>query len=84
MILERDDLNYVYNTENIIEILKLISNECFIPVTFGEGINNIKQISEILRNGADKVSINTSALNNKNFLKSSFKKIWFSMYCCVN
>ena len=50
-------------------------------MTFGGGINNIKQISEILRNGADKVSINTSALNNKNFLKAASKK--FGSQCIV-
>ncbi len=79
--IRRDDLNYSYNTKNVIKIIKLIANECFIPLTFGGGIKKIDQISEILRNGADKVSINTAALNDKNFIKKASKK--FGSQCIV-
>ncbi len=79
--IRRDDLNYVYNTENITEILKLISAECFIPLTFGGGVETVQQISDILRNGADKVSINTAITKKINFLKEASKK--FGSQCIV-
>ena len=50
------------------KILKEVSKECFMPFTFGGGIKNIEQIKTLLRFGADKVIINSSATNNKEFI----------------
>ena len=43
-------------------LVEEISADCFMPLTIGGGINSCKQIEELLRSGADKVSINTNAL----------------------
>lgn len=47
-----------------LEIIADISSECFMPLTVGGGIQTVEQAREILRNGADKIAINTSAVLN--------------------
>jgi cyclase len=44
-----------------------------VPITGGGGIRNISDIKETLINGADRVSINTAAVNDKKFIKESVK-----------
>lgn len=44
-----------------IEMVSSLAQECFVPLTVGGGINHIDHIRELLRAGADKVSINTAA-----------------------
>tara|TARA_B000000441_G_C21575986_1_gene251444 strand:+ start:144 stop:476 length:333 start_codon:yes stop_codon:yes gene_type:complete len=46
----------------IIDVVEKVSSEVFIPLTVGGGIRNLDNISELLLAGADKVSINTSAI----------------------
>jgi cyclase len=48
----------------IIEILRSISEEIFIPITVGGGVKYVSDFRELLSNGADKVSINSAAVNN--------------------
>ena len=45
--------------------LKEISKDCFIPITAGGGIENIKDAKFIFRSGADKILFNTGLINNK-------------------
>jgi cyclase len=45
-----------------IDIIRDVSSECFMPLTIGGGITNLEQVRNILRAGADKVSINSSAI----------------------
>ena len=67
----------VYATNNKkkvdLEMVNEIANECFMPLTFGGGINSIKDISNLLKAGADKVSINTSATKNLRFINEACK-----------
>lgn len=46
------------------ESIRDFSKECFVPFCVGGGINNIEQIKLLLRNGADKVAINSAAYDN--------------------
>ncbi|MCG7848553.1 MAG: imidazole glycerol phosphate synthase cyclase subunit, partial [ANME-2 cluster archaeon] len=46
----------------MIDVIERTADEVFIPLTVGGGINSIQDIKTILRSGADKVSINTSAV----------------------
>ena len=65
----------------IIDVVEKVSSEVFIPLTVGGGIRNLDNISELLLAGADKVSINTSAIENPEFIKKSSSK--FGSQCIV-
>ena len=68
------------NRETIIEIVRKTAKECFVPLTVGGGVESFKY-NDLLLAGADKVSINTAAVNNVNFLKEASKK--FGSQCIV-
>jgi len=55
----------------ILEIVKKTTEKCFVPLTVGGGIRTIQDINNLLLAGADKVSINTSAVNNENLIKEA-------------
>ena len=69
------------NRETIIDIVRKTGKECFVPLTVGGGVRTIKNITDLLLAGADKVSINTSAVKNVNFVKEASKK--FGSQCIV-
>tara|TARA_B100001063_G_C16715546_1_gene530506 strand:+ start:353 stop:1132 length:780 start_codon:yes stop_codon:yes gene_type:complete len=52
-------------------IIKRASEEIFMPFCVGGGVNNISDFDLLLKNGADKVSINTAAFLNPNLIKES-------------
>jgi len=57
--------------ETNFEIIELVSKECFMPLTIGGGISNILQIRKLLKAGADKVVINTAAVNTSQFVEDA-------------
>jgi cyclase len=61
----------LYGNEINTEIITDIANECFMPLTIGGGINTINDIYTVLRAGADKVSLNSVALDNLDFIKQA-------------
>ena len=69
------------NRETIIDIVRKTAKECFVPLTVGGGVRNIQNITDLLYAGADKVSINTAAVKNVNFVKEASKK--FGSQCIV-
>ena len=58
-----------------------IASQVFIPLTVGGGVRKIEDIKKLLRSGADKVSINTSAVENPDFVKEAADK--FGSQCIV-
>ena len=58
-----------------------IASQVFIPLTVGGGVRKIEDIKKLLRSGADKVSINTSAVENASFVKEAADK--FGSQCIV-
>jgi cyclase len=69
------------NRNTIIDVVEKVSSEVFIPLTVGGGIRNIGNISELLYAGADKVSINTAAIENPALIQDSSSK--FGSQCIV-
>jgi len=66
------DIDASLNDKEInIEIITDIANECFMPLTIGGGINTIDNIRTVLNSGADKVCLNSIALNNPKFIKKA-------------
>lgn len=47
-----------------LKILEVLSKSCFVPLTVGGGITNVDDVRKLIRSGADKVSINSSAIDN--------------------
>lgn len=78
--LGRDDLNFP-NRHTILEILQDIAKCCFMPLTFGGGIQTLRDVLNRIQAGADKVSINTQALKNPAFVDACAKE--FGSQCIV-
>ena len=59
----------LYDRTWLIKFLREVSKKVFIPVAIGGGINSLQQAEEMFKNGADKVIINSHAVENPSFLK---------------
>jgi imidazole glycerol-phosphate synthase subunit HisF len=57
--------------ETYFDIIEHVSKECFMPLTIGGGISNVSQIRKLLKAGADKVVINTEAVNTPQFIEEA-------------
>lgn len=78
--LRRDDLN-TPNRHSIFEILDDISKSTFMPITVGGRIRTIEDINNRLSRGADKISINTKALEDRKFITKAAQQ--FGAQCIV-
>src|SRR6202521_3752523 len=58
----------------MLDVVRRTAEACFMPVTVGGGVRTIDDIRSLLRSGADKVSINTAAVNNRQFVKEAAEK----------
>jgi cyclase len=65
----------------IIELIKRAADQLFLPLTVGGGIRSIEDIQQILRAGADKVSINTSAVHDPSLISRGAET--FGTQCIV-
>ena len=64
-----------------LDIIRDISGECFMPLTIGGGITDVEQVRKILRAGADKVSVNSAAVENPQLVADIARE--FGSQCCV-
>ena len=69
------------NRDTIYDVVEQTSKKCFVPLTVGGGIRSIEDINKLLNCGADKVSINTAAVQNSKVVIDSSKK--FGSQCIV-
>jgi cyclase len=67
--------------KTIIDVVKKTAENVFMPLTVGGGIRNLNDIRELLKAGADKISINTAAVENPEFIDAAAKK--FGSQCVV-
>ena len=63
-----DTVATLYGRNYLSEIIKKITKDVFIPITVGGGIRNLSDAKHILNCGADKVAINTAAVNEPKFI----------------
>ncbi len=76
------DITASYEKRQImLNVVKNVSKQVFIPLTVGGGIKTIQDIKNLLDSGADKISINTAAVENPNVIRESSKK--FGSQCIV-
>ena len=64
----------LYGRNSLTEIIERTSKEIFIPLTVGGGLRTIDDIRTVLRAGADKVSLNTAAINNPQLIKEASRR----------
>ena len=69
------------NRDTIYEVVEKTSKKCFVPLTVGGGVRGVEDINKLLNCGADKVSINTAAVQNPKVIIESSKK--FGSQCIV-
>lgn len=62
-------------------VVEKTASECFMPLTVGGGLRNIDNITQMLHSGADKVSLNTAAINDPDLILNSARK--FGNQCIV-
>ena len=69
------------NRETIFDVVGKTAEQCFMPLTVGGGVRTIDDIRNLLLAGADKVSINTTAVKNPDFVAEAARK--FGSQCIV-
>ena len=69
------------NRDTIYDVVERTSKNCFVPLTVGGGVRSVDDVNKLLNCGADKVSINTAAVQNLKVVEESSKK--FGSQCIV-
>ena len=76
------DITATHERRNpMIDIIEKTAYQCFVPLTVGGGVRGISDMDKFLSVGADKISLNSAAINNPNLINESAKK--FGNQCIV-
>lgn len=71
----------LYGRSNLIDIVKRTARHVFVPMTVGGGIRSIEDVGKLLRAGADKIAINTAAVNRPELIAEVARK--YGSQCMV-
>lgn len=69
------------NRDTVVDMVKAVAKQVFIPFTVGGGIRSVEDVRKILNAGADKVSVNSAAVKNPSLIKEAAEK--FGRQCVV-
>lgn len=69
------------NRETMYDVVERTAEKLFIPLTVGGGVRSIENVGKMLKSGADKVGINTAAVENPQLIKESAER--FGRQCIV-
>lgn len=69
------------NRGTILDVVQRTAENCFMPLTVGGGVREVADVRRLLEAGADKVSINTAAVHNRDFVNAAAEK--FGSQCIV-
>ena len=69
------------NRGTVVEMVRQVANQVFIPFTVGGGIRTVEDFRMLLREGADKISVNSAAIDNPRLLSDAAEK--FGSQCVV-
>lgn len=67
--------------KTMVDVVKRVSDVVFIPMTVGGGIKDLQDIEDLLKSGADKISINTSAVRTPKLIEEGAKR--FGSQCII-
>ncbi|MFA5251345.1 MAG: imidazole glycerol phosphate synthase subunit HisF [Phycisphaerae bacterium] len=71
----------IRSRKTMVELVEKVAENVFIPFTVGGGISSVDQIDQLLRSGAEKVSVNTAAVQNPTLLTEAARR--FGNQCVV-
>ncbi|MGB2808393.1 MAG: imidazole glycerol phosphate synthase subunit HisF [Sedimentisphaerales bacterium] len=71
----------IRSRKTIVELVEKVAENVFIPFTVGGGIQTVERMDELLRSGAEKVSVNTAAVQNPNLITEAARR--FGNQCVV-
>ena len=69
------------NRDTIFDVVERTAERCFMPLTVGGGVRKLDDVRKLLEAGADKVSINTTAVKDRDFVRAASEK--FGAQCIV-
>ena len=69
------------NRDTMFDVVQRTAENCFMPLTVGGGVREVSDVRRLLEAGADKVSINTSAVKNRDLVNAASTK--FGAQCIV-
>ncbi len=69
------------NRDTIFDVVSRTAEQCFMPLTVGGGVRTLEDVRKLLLAGADKVSINTAAVRDRDFVRQAAEK--FGSQCIV-
>lgn len=69
------------NRQTVVDMVRAVAEKVFIPFTVGGGIRTVEDFKSLLREGADKISINSSAINTPELISNAADK--FGSQCVV-
>jgi len=69
------------NRDTIFDVVERTAERCFMPLTVGGGVRKLNDVRKLLEAGADKVSINTAAVKDRDFVRAASEK--FGAQCIV-
>ena len=72
-IIYHDVVASLYDRKTLLGLINKTSKECFIPLSVSGGIKTTEDISDILKNGGDKVFLNTAAIQNPEIITKAAK-----------
>ena len=70
----QDIVASLYGRNSLHETISKMSRKMFIPITVGGGLRNLEDIKQVLRAGADKVTLNSAGIRDPNFIKEASLK----------
>ena len=80
-IIYMDTVASLYGRNNLVEFVNHTAESIFVPLTVGGGVRTLDDISSLLKAGADKIAINTAAVNNPQIIYEAANK--FGSSCIV-
>lgn len=63
-----DAVASLYGRNSLAHVVKGIAKDIFVPITVGGGLRSVEDVAEMMRSGADKVAINTAAVNKPSLI----------------
>ena len=70
-----------HGRKTMVDVIQRAADQCFMPLTVGGGLRSVEDMYTMLRAGADKISINSSALANPDLIRAGAEK--FGSQCIV-